>query len=451
MDHLSGIPQNYGFPEIFSLVPLYQQLGFPQLNHLEFPSCGVIDLNSGCNETSLLEALASADVNAVFSPNYSPSYINLAFAVLGLALARETNQSYSDLIATLSSSLNMQSTGISTGNTSLAVIPPPDPVTGIPSSWGSNFGVNAPQGGLYSTTNDMARFMRAIISHDTRILSTSSEIDGWLKPHSMTSMQNVFVGAPWEIYRLGPGKLSSRIDTTVDLYVKDGGVVGYSSRMILIPSYGIGVIVLTAGPTGRALEAVSEAVVAKVIPAVDEVARRQARRVYAESYESIGREVEMNFTVSIDDGPGMRVKELHRNGSDILFALRVIQQSSVVVASRLSEEWRVYPARWGAARQETIRDQNRNERRVDVEEWRLNFNPTPLIREQERKESGLLRAGKGVFKDAVGSWLGIDSVYYGGEAADRFECWRAAEGDTRGDVLGWRFPALRGVMWRVDG
>jgi Beta-lactamase/Tc5 transposase DNA-binding domain len=100
VDHLSGIPQNYGFPEIFSLVPLYQQLGFPPLTTSDFPSCGVIGLTPSCNETSLLEALASSNVTSIFPPSYSPAYNNLGFALLGFMLERHTNQTYSNMKAT---------------------------------------------------------------------------------------------------------------------------------------------------------------------------------------------------------------------------------------------------------------------------------------------------------------------------------------------------------------
>jgi hypothetical protein len=51
------------------------------------------------------------------------------------------------------------------------------------------------------------------------------------------------VGAVWEIVRLQTS-LNSRI---VDPYTKSGGLPGYSSRFVLIPDWGIGFSILSAG------------------------------------------------------------------------------------------------------------------------------------------------------------------------------------------------------------
>lgn len=180
--------------------------------------------------------------------------------------------------------------------------------------------------------------------------------------------------------------------------------------MILIPSYGIGFVVLTAAQDGRALNPLSEAVLAKVVPAMGEVVRQEAEESYVERYKSVAGDVEPNLTLSIDDGPGMRGNGLYSNQSDTLTALKVIQQSSVVVPSGLSNVWRIYPAGWGPTRQDLIRDQNGKEVKVDVEEPRLGFDPMPLVNKQQREQSGLLRVGKGGFRDAVGSSQALDSV-----------------------------------------
>jgi hypothetical protein len=43
---------------------------------------------------------------------------------------------------------------------------------------------------------------------------------------------------------------------------------------------------------------------------------------------------------------------------------------------------------------------------------------------------------KGAFRDAVGSWQGLDSTYYGGETVDRSECLRVAKGEKgEGEVI----------------
>jgi hypothetical protein len=349
----------------------------------------------------------------------------------------------------------MKSTFPSPGDDGLAVIPPLSP-QGVESSWGSDFGINTPQGGLVSTINDMAKFVRAILAHDARILS-SVEVDAWLKPRSFTSSATFAYGAPWEIYRVPPGTWEG-IDVTTDVYAKDGGVVGYSSRTILVPQYGLGIVVLTAGPTGYIVDAISEAVVAAMVPAFDQAARAQARTSHAGVYEgtssTMGESVPMNFTVGVDEGPGLRVRELFRNGTDILESLRLIQQSGIVVASGLAEDWRLYPSSYEDLRTEnvTIPLQNSGtgeEVQVDVQEWRITALPTPLVSEEEKSNTPLLRVGKNVFADSVSSWMFVDGVYYGGEAVDRVECLRRKVEGGGGEVVGWRFPALRGEVWRT--
>lgn len=94
------------------------------------------------------------------------------------------------------------------------------------------------------------------------------------------------------------------------------------------------------------LDSVTEAAMSLFVESVDEEARKQAQ-VYVGHYSTttmdVGR-VEVQMGIDIDDGPGLRVTNLTRNGLDILEAIRILLISNSVVASDLSPtEWRIYP------------------------------------------------------------------------------------------------------------
>jgi hypothetical protein len=137
--------------------------------------------------------------------------------------------------------------------------------------------------------------------------------------------------------------------------------------------------------------------------------------------------------IEIDDGPGLRVTNLARNGSDILEAIRILFISNAVVASDLSPtEWRIYPT-------EIQRMAHADEYGGDVvlEEWRLGIEPIAFD-----VKSGL--PSEGIFRDALASWPMLDSIYYGGRSIDRVVVVKKGK-----DVVGVEVPALRANLTRL--
>lgn len=174
------------------------------------------------------------------------------------------------------------------------------------------------------------------------------------------------MGRPWEEYRTSG--LTKRYPRTVDVYAKDGGIPGYLSRFVLVEEYRVGTVTLAAGPKG-VLDSVTEAAMSLFVEAADEEARKQAQ-VYVGNYSTatmdVGR-VEVQMGIDIDDGPGLRVMNLTRNGSDILEAIRILFISNSVLVIDLSPTvWRIYPT-------EIQRMAHVDEYRGDVmlEDWRL--------------------------------------------------------------------------------
>ncbi|KAF3903283.1 hypothetical protein ABW20_dc0109767 [Dactylellina cionopaga] len=256
-------------------------------------------------------------------------YSNIAFTLLSFALTNATGKSYTELLDELVvQPLGLKNTGASPGNDSRAVIPP------IENGWGSDYAFTAPAGGLYSSLGDLSVLALSILD---KTLLPPATIRKWLKPTSSTPNLGYTIGLPWEIYRAT--NLTPAHPHTVDIYAKDGGAFGYVSRIGIIDQYGVAFVVLTAGDT-EALYPLAEATVSTLIPAVEEAARSEAGK-YTGFYVSEDKggyggnsttvaPVAANFT--IDDGPGLKLESLSRNGSDILEAISAIWASQMTIS-----------------------------------------------------------------------------------------------------------------------
>lgn len=171
-------------------------------------------------------------------------------------------------------------------------------------------------GGLLSSTNDLVKFGRAIFANKQL---NSMETLRWMKPASLTSSQSVSVGAPWEIVRTQSGITTGRI---VDLYTKSGGVGAYNSLLILIPDYQVTLAILAAGPdSAAALQVATEIAIQTLVPALDKAAKAESCHKHCGKYAPAGAEKNSSSLVlTVDDGPGLLLKEWIHQGHDIIAA-----------------------------------------------------------------------------------------------------------------------------------
>ncbi|KAK6526123.1 hypothetical protein TWF281_011160 [Arthrobotrys megalospora] len=416
-EHLAGMGPNYGFPEIYDLIPLYQQLGFPPVEESDFPPCNVAGLNRACTRQQLLDGLTKA--HPVTAVGERAVYSNLAFTLISFALQNATGKNYSTLLDELViQPLNLTNTGASPGDASKAVIPPVD------NGWGLDYGFSTPAGGLFSSINDLSALALSIL--DKRLLPPS-KLRKWLKPTSSTPNLQYSVGFPWEIYRTT--NLTPSYPHTIDIYAKDGGAYGYVSRIGIIDQYGVGFVVLTAGDT-EAIYPIAEATVATLIPAVEEAARSEAEKYTGVFGSDAEAPVTANFT--IDSGPGVKIQSLMRNGSDILRAIATIWESQQVSLGPLSRDFRIYPM-------EISRSQGLGNGAVVKEDWRI-----AMERDTEKELPTAVAFGK-----TCTTWQTFDLLYYGGQPIDRVVFWLNV---TTREVLGVEVPFLRsGMLERMDG
>ncbi|OJJ39817.1 hypothetical protein ASPWEDRAFT_25613 [Aspergillus wentii DTO 134E9] len=432
-DHLAGIPPNYVY-EFYDLKPVYESLGFPRLNKSDYPSCGVVGLNTSCTKQNILDGLTS--LTPVVPVNSRPVYSQLSFLLFTLALEVATGKNYSQLLdETVIQPLNLTNTGESPGNTDRAVVPP-----GI-SNWGSYYGLNAPGGGLYSTTNDLTQFLNAILNHS--ILPIEAEVQKWLKPTSMTSSPTTLVGKPWEILRTT--NLVPAHPHTIDIYGKSGGAMGYMSQISIIDQYGVGFIVLTAGPADS-MDILNQALIGTFIPAIEEETRSQSQRYTGtwSTENTASNSSPIILTIAQDNGSGLILTNLTRNESSILDAIQKIwlYQYTATGFGILNSQFRIYPT--GISNpvpsnessillsQAGVSDTENTE--LVRQDWRINLDIVPI---DGRAMSDL--PGQGSLRVYCASWQSVDWMYYGGEALDRI----VFVVEKSGRVIGVEIPGLR--------
>ncbi|KAF2727740.1 beta-lactamase/transpeptidase-like protein [Polyplosphaeria fusca] len=420
-DHLSGIPPNYGFSEFFILQPLLEQLGFPPITPADVADCGIPGLNRACSEEQLLEGMLKS--HPITLPAQRPVYSQLSFALLSYALSQKYNKTYAELLEDhIVQPFSLTNTGASPGNSSVAVIPP------VENSWGSDYGDNAPGGGLYSSLNDMTRLVKAIL--DKSALNTEAEVREWLKPHSSTSSPTTLVGRPWEIFR--STNLTPDHPHTIDVYSKNGGAYGYTSQMAVIDQYGIGFVILTAGPA-KVYRILYDSMLSVFVSALEEEARFQAQK-YVGTFASDDALVQLN--TSIDDGPGIKLDSLTRNGSDILDAIQQFYTQALPQFGALSPQFRMFPAEFEVEDTMLV---NGNNITVVKEDWRINLDFLPNTNET----SGSDLPGQGSWQSYCGAWQTTDWFYYGNEAVDRVVFLKEKYSQ---DVLGVDVPFLRASL-----
>jgi len=249
-------------------------------------------------------------------------------------------------------------------------------------------------------------------------------MDDWLKPHSMTTDLKTVVGLPWEIYRAQT--LTPAHPHTIDVYTKSGGAFGYASILGVVEQYGIGFSILTAGGKGVEAQNAFEGTLMKVLmPVFEELTRKEAF-VYTGNYTNVSDDVEATLKIIIDDGPGLHLTELTRNGSDIFDAFHTIWDAQPVGLGNLTGEFRLYPT-------DLSKEMTVDGKILIEEDWRMNWDTTVAKPESELPQWEEL-------EDFCTAWQTSDAILYGGESADRFVFVR--EKGT-GEVVGVRVPSLR--------
>lgn len=270
-------------------------------------------------------------------------------------------------------------------------------------------------GGLYTTTNDLTLLLQKILS--LSILDTPSQVRQWLKPMAETASLYSSVGMPWEIMRVD--NLTPAHPHITDIYTKEGDVPGYTALIGIISEYGFGFTILSAGLTD-AINPLTEALLSTFLPAIEEATRDEANTYVGNFSTPANSTIQSHLVLTMDDGPGLKLTELIRNGSDVLAGLVSVSYGNVEFDSR------IYPA--GIV--DTIAS-NGAIGATSKEDWRLVAEPLP-------QPSASELPSQNIYGKICSTWTGHDRPLYGGVPADRFMFLK--NGD---EVVGIEVPFLR--------
>ena len=189
---------------------------------------------------------------------------------------------------------------------------PPDETGVIPTGrhyWDVEGGVQSPAGGIYSSSADLSKYLRHILSHFNGITHALN----WLNPVSPSRGLNSFYGMPWEIYQTDRVLQNSR--RTVRFITKGGGFPGYTSIIIIAPEYDLGITILVAGNDD--LLSKLQNIVTEFIRAAEQVAIQQLEARYAGTY--VSSDPSLNSSVKlVADHRGLVVTEFISNSTDFL-------------------------------------------------------------------------------------------------------------------------------------
>ncbi|KAF5573787.1 beta-lactamase 2 [Fusarium pseudoanthophilum] len=385
--HMAGIPRD--FPSPASVDRQVERLGFPPVRPVNFAYCGKSVLYP-CNRTAFFDAIRNRHpVEAAFS---TPIYSNIGYQIMAYALENITGMSYTDILSRqLILPLGLNSTTYAKpANTDSSIIP------GSPrSSW---YDVDTrdegPAAGIYSSIADLRRIGQSILSYEKL---SPSQTRRWMKPVSFTADPQVAVGAPWEIARV------PSTNRTSWMYTKGGKLGMYSSLMALLPDWGVGLTILAAGTDAPGVVGmIPGVIVSKLVPALEQAAKRQARQRYSGRYGD-GRN-SMKLAVQ-DNLPGLGVTSWLVDGRDMFDSIRLMVSESSTGSGNVS--MRLYPT--GLQRQTDGKARN--------ESWRAVYE---IIDAASPSSS------------YCASWFSVDSVTYGGVSIDEFVIDISADGTAQG-------------------
>jgi hypothetical protein len=213
--------------------------------------------------------------------------------------------------------------------------------------WDVDEGVQNPTGGIYSSTRDLSKYLRYVLTHFNGVTHSLN----WLNPASPSYGLHSFYGTPWEIYQTDRVLQDSR--RTVRFITKGGGVPGYTSIIIVAPEYDLGITILVAGNSELLMEL--QNIVTALIRPAEQIAIRQLNNRYAGTYISSDPGLNSSVTM-VADHRGLVLTDFISNSSDILhsdIATRWFPKHGYAqliptllyrnATAKKGEEWRVQP------------------------------------------------------------------------------------------------------------
>ncbi|KAJ5318097.1 hypothetical protein PENANT_c043G03653 [Penicillium antarcticum] len=289
--------------------------GLPPLNDSDlslWPPC-IGDQVQGCNPVPWDEGYAASA--PVFLPWASPEYANNNFALLGLAISNLTGKTMDGWYGeSIFDPLGMKSTFSSPpDNSSLS-----HHVTAetLQPEFQMDGGATIPSGGLFSTTNDLAKFGVGLLNST---LLPSEKTHEWMKPVTRTASLRYSVGKPWEIHRF----VHAKSGIVTDIYTKLGDSGSYGGIVAIIPEFSAGFSFLGASSLASrsplmllAIDLITDS----ILPALMEQAACEAKQKFAGTYkaESLNSSITFSVVPPMQPEPGLKISSWVSNGTDLM-------------------------------------------------------------------------------------------------------------------------------------
>ncbi|KAH0843207.1 beta-lactamase family protein [Fonsecaea pedrosoi] len=300
---------------------LLNTFGLPPLNEsdpLAAPPCLISALagNRTCSNNEY--AIGAAGRPPLFQPWTSPAYTDYGYMLLGAAIANITGTSIHDVYReSIFSPLGMASSYSQVPNASeYSQYVIPGNVTTAALTDGEALDVTVPSGGIFSTTNDLARLGTAILNGTLLDLDQTRK---WMKPVTHTALLEYSIGRPWEIYRYTHPETGH----VTDIYTKLGDSGYFGGYIALIPDFDAGFSIIGASslPERSLLTAsIADLVTEKMLPALTAEAQAEARQGFVGTYTSDDENLNSTLTLAINPQgkPGLVISNFVSNGTDVL-------------------------------------------------------------------------------------------------------------------------------------
>lgn len=222
-----------------------------------------------------------------------------------MAIANVTNQTYESYIQdAIFKPLEMSKSTFSKPQDSAGVIP-----LG-PHYWDVDEGIQNPTGGIYTSSNDLSKFVRYVLANYNGITHALN----WLHPVSNSKNLHNFYGMPWEIFQ--SDRVLPNSKRTIRFITKGGALPGYFSLIIFVPQYDLGITLLIGG-SPDIFDTLLETVSIGVVRAAEEVSITQLQQGYAGRYIAANPNLNSSLILNADHR-GLVVEKFISNATDVL-------------------------------------------------------------------------------------------------------------------------------------